>query len=50
MWGEGRRWRGEEAEGESGKEEAGRGLLHHGITEKKISSTTALKIRYRAEY
>lgn len=35
MWSGGRRWRGEEAEGESRKEEAGGGLLPHGSIEKK---------------
>ena len=40
----------EEVEGKSGEEEAGGGLLADGSSEKKINSTTALKIRYRAQY
>ena len=37
-------------EGESGQEQAGGGLLPDRSSENEVNSTTALKIRYRAEY
>lgn len=41
---------GEEVEGESGEEDAGGGNYPTEVQRKKINSTTALKIRYRAKY